>query len=205
MKNSALRKNKLPTPRPYLSWSQLQLFESSPQAWVRRYIYGEKFTNPAMEFGREIAEGLEKDETDNPAVEHMRTFLPAYPEKEYEIKVKWKGVPLLGKLDQADPKNLTFNEIKTGTVAWTQRRVDTHGQITFYWLLFWQKHGWPEKAGLSWAPTALNEDGNPMITGMIKTFTTIRTLGDISAMSVRIQKAWDGIQKVTKKEYAKIS
>jgi hypothetical protein len=194
------KRNSVPTPRSYLSYSSLILFERSPDAWVRRYIYGETFTSPAMEFGSEIAEGLAAESTDNPAVEHLRTFLPSYPETEFPIEAKYRGVPLFGRLDQFDPNALDIGEVKTGRTPWTQARVDRHDQFDFYDLLVWLRYGRRARTlRLSWAPTEWSS-GRPELTGEVRTFLTTRTLADLARIGARSREAWAGIQKVTKQE-----
>lgn len=87
--------------RAYLSWSQMNLFEQSPEKYREAYFEnGERFTNQAMEFGKEIAEVLEgKLEPRNKVEEYVKTFLSQYKRREYEIKVKSPCCPLLARLD----------------------------------------------------------------------------------------------------------
>ena len=50
------------TPRPYLSWSSMDLFERSPEKWTEVYLYGRKLPiNRGMALGKAMAEGLEKN------------------------------------------------------------------------------------------------------------------------------------------------
>lgn len=82
-----------------MSWSQMLTWEKGPDAYYRQYILGERFTSKEMDFGKRIAEGLEKKETNDQAVEFCRLWLPKPEKKEYEARAQFESVPLLVKLD----------------------------------------------------------------------------------------------------------
>lgn len=193
-------------PRPYLSWSQLELFRKSPREYAMRYIYGSNPTNPAMELGKVVAEMLEKDtEQEDAALEHARIFLPSYPSKEHEIRATIAGVPLLGKLDGYDPVKGLIGEYKTGRL-WTQERADKHRQLDFYALLVHLAYRVPvDRIGITlhWLPTEWN-NGDPKITGDIVNFETSRTTSDILNISKEIVDTWKAIGEFCEKEYRSI-
>jgi len=193
---SKSKERSLGSPRGYLSHSQLQLWERDQNEYYNRYIEGiEQPRTAYLELGHRLAVAMEngKDEGDDPAINHLVLFLPTYQEKEYEIKAKFEGIPLLGKLDSFDPKGLRIREYKTGKNKWTQRMVDEHGQLTFYALLVWLKYKkFPSEIHLDWAETK-EEDGDLFLTGEYQTFSTKRTLKDLILMGGRIEKAWKGI------------
>ena len=194
------------TPRDHLSWSQMFLFENDEDAWVRKYIYGEEIVTPQMEFGKRIAEGLEESETSDAQIEYLRTFLPEYPYAEYELKVNYKGIPLIGKLDKCDPARGRIGEIKTGRQPWTQTRVDRHGQLTWYaWMLFLTTRKLPAEIALFWAPTGRDAKGGFHLSGEIRTFYTERGLIEFAQIAERAQEAWAGIIKITKTHYSQIA
>ena len=192
------------TPRPYLSYSQLILWERSPEDYVEQYIYGQKRTNQYMELGKVVAEMLETDEEqDDPGLEMVRTYMPRYPKNEFQIEMSFKGIPLLGKLDGFDPAGRRIGEYKTGK-KWTQRMVDESDQLTFYSILVWLAFkDWPSEIKLHWAETKM-EGTDLKFTGQIKTFNAHRGMNDALRMYPRIQSAWEGIKKVSEKEYSKI-
>ncbi len=193
------------TPRPYLSWSQFNLFRSSKMRYVSAYIYGEKYENEGMYEGKKFADMLEKDEAvDDPVIEQIRIMLPSFKEREFEISTEVGGIPLFGKFDGFDKKKLVLDEIKTGQNGWDQRRVDKCEQITFYSLLIHQAmKEVPKKIRLHYIPTE-KVNGKIRFTGDYKTFITKRDIGDIVNLLVPIKKTWEEIKKVSKEEYKSI-
>ncbi len=190
------------TPKPYLSWSQYNLFRNSQMRYVSTYIYGERFQNEEMDKGRELAEILEKDEkVDDSDIESVRIMLPTLKEREYEIETSLGDVPLYGKFDGFDEKNLVLDEIKSGKNGWDQRKVDNCEQITFYSLMIYQKFKkLPKKIRLHYAPTE-RVAGTIRFTGEVESFVTERSLNDVLGLLVPIKRTWEGIQKVSLKEY----
>ncbi len=188
---------KIKTPRPYLSWSQLQLFERSPERYKEIYIDGrENLTNDFLELGKEMAEALEKGKSENPIISHLLTFLPSYPKVEFEMKAKVEGIPILGRLDGFNPQKGILGEFKTGK-KWTQSMANKLGQITFYTLLYRLKYKkMPKEILLHWARTD-NSDGELKLTGEIKTFKTQRSTSDLINFIPRIKNAWNGIIKLS--------
>jgi hypothetical protein len=199
---------KIKTPREYISWSQLQLFEKSPFEYAKVYIYNEKVTNPFIELGKELAEALERDDwkkEESPDIELARILLPSYPEREAELKGEVGGVKILGKLDGFDRKLLRLGEFKTGRAEWTQKRVDEFGQLTFYSLLIYKNFGKiPNEIKLHWVPSEYDENGKLKLAGEVRTFETHRTMKDLLDMSVRIKKAWKGIIELCAEEFPAI-
>jgi hypothetical protein len=189
------------SPRGYLSWSQLSLWEKDQNLYYQVYIEGlDQFKTKYLELGKRMATTLENgfDEEHDPIFEFVATFMPGYPKKEFDIKIEFEGIPLVGKLDGWNEKTMTIGEYKTGK-NWTQNMVDKHGQLTFYALLIWLKYKkLPEKILLHWAKTEEDLDGTLKLTGDIKTFSTKRTMKDIIVFSKRIKTAWEGICEVGK-------
>ena len=196
--------NSIITPRPYLSWSQMNLFERDPAAYVAQYIYGEPPpTSSALAFGKRIAASLEAATTDDAEVENLRILLPRFPKKEYEIKVEYSGVPLLAKPDLFSPWKVHIGELKTGQAPWTQSRVNQHGQLKFYALAAWLKYKRVPKVELYWAPTEWREH-KLCLKGEIMTFQAEITEQDILSFGARIPQVWAAIQQVASAHYAKI-
>ena len=188
-------RKKIKTPRPYLSYSQMSLWEKNPDEYKRIYFEGgEGFYNSAMELGSKLSEALEEDiHSDISIVEHGRIFLPAYAKKEYQLKVETEVCPLLSKLDTFSSRPLKFREYKTGKVPWTQGKVDKSMQITFYTYVIWRKYKkLPSPIHLDWLCT--DPDKNY---GMIKSFETTRTITDLIKFHVRIKKCWQGILEMS--------
>lgn len=187
-------------PRPYLSWSQMNLWEQNPELYKEVYIYGrENYPSEYLELGKEMAEALEKGKSKNPIIKHLLIFLPKYPKVEYEIKAKLGDIPLLGRFDGYNPRKKIIGEFKTG-VKWTQGMADKSDQLTFYALLIWLKYKkLPNEILLHWVKTE-NKDGELKLTGDIKTFRTKRSLSEILRFSARIKKCWAGINELCRQE-----
>ena len=184
------------SPKGHLSWSQMNLWEKDPNLYYQVYCEGiENFRSKYLELGKRMATTLENGKSDDgdPMLELMAVYMPSYPAKEFEIKVNFEGIPIVGKLDGFNKETLTIGEYKSGK-NWTQSMVDDTGQLTMYALLVWLKYKkLPAKILLHWAKTDEDMEGNLVLTGDIKTFKTSRSLKDLILFSKRIKAAWAGI------------
>src|SRR5262245_13341970 len=193
------------SPRPYLSWSQIQLFERSPDLYAQKYIYGkEEERSEAMRLGKRLSEALETQQaTGDNALDNLLAFFPHYPEREYEIKARMDGVevPLYGILDGFDPANLRIGENKSGRL-WTQEMVDESGQLKMYALLVWLKYKkMPRQIMLRWARTQSNDDGDIEFVGEINSFEADISLNDVMLFTDRVRKAWAGIKELCQQRH----
>ena len=191
------------TPRAYLSWSQMNLFERSPIDYTAVYLYGENNTNPRMELGKIVAEMLEKgEENADKNLEFYRLFLPQYPFKEFDVKANLGDIIIYGKLDGWDPKKNEVGEYKTGS-KWTQKMADETGQLSFYALLLYLKYKIkPEelRMRLFWMPTIIDPYEGLKLTGDLKIFETRRTMTDLIDIMGRARRAWQGIISLCRSE-----
>ena len=186
------------TPRGYLSWSQLSLWEQDSELYRRIYIDGlKRHEGEHLRIGKALTQRLETgEEAEDKMIEHIAILLPKYEKKAHEIKADFYGIPVLGKLDCFNRKGLVVGEVKTGR-HWSQKMVDKSGQLTFYSMLVWLKYKkLPSNIILHWAETNYDENGDLIITGKIKTFATKRTISDIILLRGRIKKCWKGIIKM---------
>lgn len=195
------------TPRNYLSYSQLVLFERSAKEYADRYIRGiEQYETINMAYGSLMADGLEHGEaTGDPILDMMIARLPKFELMDigFEVKLgKGKGaVPLLAKPDTARADYTAFKEYKTSVRTWTHKMANDSDQITFYAMAMWLKTGKiPVDIELVNVPVAYNDDRSLSPTGEIVRFKTSRTMVDIIKMSTRARKAWAGIQRLCEKE-----
>lgn len=198
------QKPSLLRPRPYLSWSQLWLWESDPDAYIRRYVYGESHRTREMDFGSRIADGLAKPPNGDPQVELARSLLPEYPQREAVIESEYFDVPLMIRMDQWDEQGLRIGEVKTGKQRWTPKRVEEWGQLTFYAMTAWRKFGSIPKIILYWLPT-VEMDEEIELVGVCKGFDAKREQTDLVKMGLRARKAWAEIGKVYTNEINSIS
>jgi len=176
-----------------LSWSQISSFEYSPEQWFDKYILDKK-SEPSAEmlFGSKVGKQLETDPT----------FLPMIPREkimEYEFKSSIGEIQLIGYADSFCDDTYKLREYKSGVKAWDQKRVDNHGQITFYCFMFYlMKKVKPEQVecSLHWMPTKRIEKGDftveitfvDNIEENIKHFNTKRTTRDVLEFGVRINR-----------------
>lgn len=190
------------TPRPYLSWTQFNVFSHSPAQYRQRYIFGEQgaYTR-AMAFGKEMA--LKREAGDDEGIEHLTMFLPKYPRREYEMTapviIDDKEVILLGKFDGVDLRKHIIGDDKTGK-HWTQAMVNKDEQLTWYSFIYWRAKGILPKLQLNWIETI---EGS-IATGKVETFETMRTVKDFLSLTYKIRKVWRGISQLCEKEWSSV-
>lgn len=201
------KSNRHITPRPYLSWTQMDLFETSPDQYVRTYIGGEaRRSNMGQDLGKEIANGLETGEntgdiTKDLVIAKLPKFELMDNEFKAEILISKEKIPLFAKIDSAKKDLSSIIEYKTGLekYPWNQIKADKWDQITFYCVVVHAITGKIPQSELVWAPTRI-VDGNPELTGEIKRFKTTRTTADILKFKIRMKKCWLGIIELVKSE-----
>ena len=193
--------NSKTTPRGYLSWSQMSLWEKDPNLYYQINVDGmDMIRTPYLKLGIRLDEAIQngKDEFNDPMINYLVMMLPRYPKMQQRIEVNFEGIPLVGLLDGFYPRKLIIGEYKSGK-KWTQALADKSGQLDFYTLLVWLKYGkFPKKIFLHWAKTALNEEDELYFTGDTRTFETERKMKDIILIGGRIHKAYKEIQEMWK-------
>jgi hypothetical protein len=129
------RYSQLVLPKPHISWSQLSVWLTNKERYMREYFDdGKKLDTKYLRFGKNIAELIEQG--------LHKTLLPdleVYDTPEYEIRCKVRGeIPCLSFLDSYNeretpttPANV-FREYKTGKIPWTKAKVQKHDQLVFY-------------------------------------------------------------------------
>ncbi len=184
--------------KDYLSYSQFKTFLQSPENYRKTYIFGYKFRNKYTDFGSkmhkvlELREGKDKDE------KLALKLLPKTQESEVEILTRVRNVPLFGKIDGVNQveDGWLIKEYKTSKNGWSQRRVDSFVQLTFYALMFSRAKGIPiEKINLELdcLKTFEDIDGSLHLTGEVQKFKTKRTEEDFKVLIPQLQEVWEGI------------
>src|SRR3990167_1768970 len=191
----------------YLNYSQMALFEMSPERYLDEVIYGhKKRISRNIAFGSQMAKGLELGEaTGDPLLDLMMAKIPKFELMDIPIEAdlphKKEDIHLIAKPDSAKADYSAFKEYKTSVRKWTQRMVNESGQITFYTTVIWLKtKKIPKDIELVDIETAYKEDGSLTATGAMWRFPTERTMVDILKMTARMRHAWDGIKKLCAKE-----
>ena len=199
------------TPRPYLSWSSLDLFERSPERWKDVYLYGAKIpVNRGMAFGRQMAEGMEHDEaTGDAMLDLAMAGLPKFEIMDKEFRADLpdgkKKITILCKPDSMKADMSAFYEYKTGQAVWTKAKVDAFGQITFYATGMYLRTGKiPQDIELVHVETEKDPE-SPLgarirATGAVHRHPTHRTMRDILEMMGRMKRAWREIERISLEE-----
>ena len=189
-----------------VSWSYYSSFLYNKEKWFKKYYLGEEQPSSlAMDFGKEIGERLASDPTFMPEVKRYKHF-------EQCLQADLGKIKLLGYMDTSDLENKKLREFKTGNNKnpWTQKRVDEHGQLTFYALMIYLSLGIkPDDLDihLDWMPT-LEADFSSVesfLTEMpkvvfnpearVQSFKTKRTLKDCLLFGAEITKVHKEMRK----------
>ncbi len=184
----------------HFSSSQLKLFKDSPENYLRRYLYGEEimpaFVREYGEFGKQIHSQIEHGELD-----HLFCDLDwEYDLQELKIETELDGVPLLGYIDATNTKKKIVADYKTATKEWSQFKVDTDDQLTFYCVLCQLHFGWSPKELIIYRIETIKNGGKLAITGRVDEIRTHRTEEQIKSFREEICKVWGEIQSLVKKE-----
>lgn len=177
-----------------LSWSSINCFEQSPQEWYDRYYGGKPFkVTPEVTFGKRFADSIENDTCE--------IALDLQPVKEHSFKTKYKHINLIGYADAFNTETKqALDEVKTGKVPWTQKRVDNHGQITMYATMNYLISGIkPEDTvfKLHWVQTTdLDMDQIGFLKPInVKVFITKRTMTDVLQFLGRIERVYNEMKE----------
>ena len=193
-------------PRPYLSWSQMNVLETSEKTYIKLYVHGESLPiNRGMAYGSKMADAMENDEdTGDIALDFAMSLLPKAGTSEKEIDWEVMRVPIFGKMDHAKEDLSLIDEYKTGVEkSWNQNKANKSaekGQLCFYATSIYFKTKKIPKARLSFVPTIKNDLGQVEATGEVITFNVEVKLKNILEMAVRMKKAWKRIGEICEKE-----
>jgi len=192
-------------PKAHLSWSQLQVWNSNKERYIREYFAGGKrLDTKYLRFGKGIA-GMIEDGT-------YTSVLPdliVYDKPEYQINTEIRGVPILSFIDSYDPTFHKFREYKTGKNPWTQAQVQKHGQLVFYAVALraetglkpWECHmDWIETRDESKEPHSFWKNEKTLaLTGKIKTFRREFSDVELERMEALIEKTAKEIDEAYRK------
>jgi len=189
--------NKLILPRAYISWSQLNCWETNPVRYRKEYFEnGPRLESKYLSFGKKVHELIENDKHKD-----ILPDLVVYPVRELEIRCDVLGVPVLAYIDSYDPIENVFRDTKTGTVPWDKAKVIKHGQLPFYAVAIKCHTGKaPEYCHLDWLQSKEGGGDKPsvdfwrtgesdlMLTGYMKSFQRDFSEIELEKMENRIVK-----------------
>jgi hypothetical protein len=174
------RKMKYNLPKPYLSYSQVSMWQKNKDQYRQRYyLNAPAFENIEIIFGKKVAKMLEEG-VDHPVLNKV----PKYKFTEYRVEKSVGDVPFLAVFDSFSKLRSGIIEYKTGKEPWDDVRVAKHRQLDTYSLMAKIDRGWVDPwCRLVWMETRYapvmdsigsfkcERDGNELeFTGKIKTF-----------------------------------
>lgn len=147
-------------PKPYLSYSAMELWLRDKDAYRQRYYLNEPyFSTPYTEFGNLVGGALEERDWDHPVLQPVVGKVPQGTHPEHRIDVDVNGVPVMGFLDDFTLETKAIEEYKTGIrnkgkAPWDRVKVRKHKQLTLYTLMVREKYGsWNPDIQLTWMET----------------------------------------------------
>jgi hypothetical protein len=157
-------------PKPYLSFSAIDLWETFPKRFRLRYYEnkdpfdGNRYTD----FGKKV-----HDDIENGLLPHV----PVGTHHEHVISITVAEVPLYARIDSVTLATGTVYEHKTGKNPWTQGKVNKHKQLPFYLSVVRAKHGlYDHVCHLNWLETE-EYDQEVLIDGFTMTEPALRLTG----------------------------
>jgi len=141
----------LTLPRPHLSISQINLWESDPSSYMKRYFLNiPDAPSPMMEFGKQFASDIEdycKISEANQIISETEFNFPPnfihnillYPHVEYKLEHDFGDFKFIGYIDNASQNFEIIRDFKTGTAAWTQDRLINSLQMKAYSLILFKQ------------------------------------------------------------------
>ena len=137
-------------PKVHLSWTQMNTWITNPERYKRETFHGgKKLDTEYLQYGKEIATMIEEGRHTE-----LLPDLITYDTPEHKIECEVAGVPVLCFLDTWQSTSNLFREYKTGTIPWTQKKVQKHDQLLFYaTALKWSTGKMPEYCDLDWIET----------------------------------------------------
>jgi hypothetical protein len=184
-------------PRPHLSISQINLWESDPSAYMKRYFLNiPDDPSPMMEFGKQFASDIEdyvkgeKREFNFPP--NFLENIKLYPRVEHKLLHNFEDFTFIGFIDNASDNFEIIRDFKTGTAAWTQDRLENSLQMQAYSYVIFMQHGIIPTCFIDYYKTRLK--GKEMVwTDVHETYQHTFTMQDLAKVEIRIKRAAEQI------------
>lgn len=183
----------LKLPKEHLSVSQINLWESDPIAYQKKYFIGipDAFS-PFLEFGKQFATDIEDyaagvDRTYNFPHGFLEKTL-IYPYVEYKLEHDFGDFKMLGFIDNMSNDYQLIVDFKTGTAAWSTQRLQQSLQMQTYALILWYKFNVIPTSIISYWQTKLR--GQTLSwTKEHESFMYVFNLEELANAEARIRKA----------------
>lgn len=136
----------LKLPKEHLSVSQINLWESDPIAYQKKYFIGiPDPPSPFLEFGKQFAKDIEDYaagvQRDFNFPEGFLDKTLIYPHVEYKLEHDFGDFKMLGFIDNMSKDYELVIDFKTGTAPWSTQRLQESLQMQTYSLILWYQFG----------------------------------------------------------------
>jgi len=187
----------LKLPRPHLSISQINLWESDPSAYMKRYFLNiPDAPSPMMEFGKQFASDIEDyvkgEKRDYNFPPNFLQNILLYPHVEYKLEHSFGEFNFLGFIDNASENFEIIRDFKTGTAAWTQNRLVNNLQMQAYSLILFKQKGIIPTCFIDYYKTKIKGKGMEW-TDVHETYQHTFSMVDLVETDSRIRKAAEEI------------
>jgi len=183
----------LKLPKEHLSVSQINLWESDPIAYQKKYFIGiPDPPSPFLEFGKQFAKDIEDYaagvQRDFNFPEGFLDKTLIYPHVEYKLEHDFGDFKMLGYIDNCSKYFEMVIDFKTGTAPWSTQRLQESLQMQTYSLILWYKFGVMPTSVISYWKTKLK--GKTLSwTGEHESFMYVFNTEELTAAEARIRKA----------------
>ena len=184
-------------PRPHLSISQINLWESDPSAYMKRYFLNiPDAPSPMMEFGKQFASDIEDyvkgEQRDFNFPPNFLQNIYLYPHVEYKLEHDFGDFKFIGYIDNASENFEIIRDFKTGTAAWTQDRLENSLQMMAYSLILFKQQTILPTCFIDYYKTRIK--GKSMEwTDVHETYQHTFNMQDLAKTEIRIKKAAEEI------------
>ena len=184
-------------PRPHLSISQINLWESDPSAYMKRYFLNiPDAPSPMMEFGKQFASDIEDyvkgEQRDFNFPTNFLQDIYLYPNVEYKLEHDFGDFKFIGYIDNASENFEIIRDFNTGTAAWTQDRLENSLQMMAYSLILFKQQTILPTCFIDYYKTRIK--GKSMEwTDVHETYQHTFTMQDLAKTEIRIRKAAEEI------------
>ncbi len=183
----------LKLPKEHLSVSQINLWESDPIAYQKKYFIGiPDPPSPFLEFGKQFAKDIEDYaagvQRDFNFPEGFLDKTLIYPHVEYKLEYDFGDFKMLGFIDNMSKDYELVIDFKTGTAPWSTQRLQESLQMQTYSLILWYQFGVIPTSVISYWKTKLR--GKTLSwDGEHESFMYVFNTEELTATDARIRKA----------------